>query len=61
MFGLISTLCVQLQNNTAGYRISELKLASLCWTGLIRRLGTNGKVMLKQQWIVGLHEVQGIS
>jgi len=61
MFGLTSTLCVQLLNNTAGCRKSELKLDCLFWTGLTLRLGTNGKVMWKEQWIVGLHEMQGNS
>jgi len=43
MFGLTSTLCVQLLNNTAGCLTSELKLAWLCRAGLILRLGTNGE------------------
>jgi hypothetical protein len=40
VFGLTSTLCVQLLNNTAGWLIPELKLVCLWWTGLILRIGT---------------------
>ena len=47
MFGLTPTLCVQLLNNTAGCRTSGLKLAWLWWTGIILRLGTNGRIMWK--------------